>query len=243
MSQLPVMFGSSLIEALIAIGALAGCSPTSKQRTDVREWFAEHGVPVEEGAIRCDAFRDDYACQVAIADGGNAVVLVTEHDDARTLTLDNARWGGTVEKLVARAFVTTFAGAGMEEVTCPAIVVARPDTTCAGRFEGSAVTVRFASRFTAEVATVDQLHVTGLVTADRLEAAARELARSTKVGELTFQCDRRVYRFGRQVRCAALSPELGDGPSIVAEFLIAADGKLSSRIVKLSGGAPWTPIP
>ena len=50
MSQLPVMFGASLIEALIAIGALAGCSPTSKQRTDVREWFAEHGVPVEEDA-------------------------------------------------------------------------------------------------------------------------------------------------------------------------------------------------
>lgn len=230
---------------MILIAAVAGCSPTSSQRKDVREWFAEHGVPVEDGDIRCESLRDDYACRVSISNVGSVLVLVTEHDDVRTLTLDNARWRGTVEKLVARAFVTTFAGAAMEEVTCPPIVVteAEPRTTCTGRFEGADVSVRFASRFTAEAAAVDQLQLTGLVTADRLEAAARELALRTKAGELTFQCDRRVYRFGRQVRCAALNPELSDGPSLAAEFLIAADGKLSSRIVSLSAGAPWTPVP
>lgn len=145
-----------------------------------------------------------------------------------------------------RAFATTFAGAMMEVVTCPPVVVARPDrrATCTGRFEGGEVALQFAPRFTADTAVVEQLEVTGVITADKLEAAARELARTTKAGDLTFQCDRRVYRFGRQVRCAALRPELGDGPSLAAELSIAADGKLRARIVELSvTDAPWTSIP
>lgn len=231
--------------AIVALGGASGCGPTSNQEKDVRAWFAENRVPVEDGAVRCSSFRDDYACQVSVANVGIAQVLVTEHAESRTMILDNARWGGSAGAIVMRAFTKTFAGAAMEEVTCPPIVIAQPErpTTCTGRFEGAAVSVRFAPRFTSETAVVESLELTGLVAADTLEAAARELALATKAGDLTFQCDRRVYRFGRQVRCSAVSTELGDGPSLAAEFMIAADGKLSSRIIKLSAGAPWTPIP
>ncbi len=248
-ATIDTMLRPSTIEVLTAVSVVAagasGCSPTSNQRNDVREWFAANGVSIEDRDIRCGSFRNDYACQVSIANVGFVQVLVTEHDDSRTLTLDNARWRGTVEKLVARAFTTTFAGAVMEEVTCPPIVATQPEqsSTCTGRFEGSAVSVRFAPRFTADASAVDALQLTGLVTADKLEAVARELALATRAGDLTFQCDRRVYRFGSKVRCSALTPELSDGPSLAAEFLIAADGKLNSRIVRLSDSAPWTPIP
>ncbi len=230
--------------ALALLAAASGCGPTSNQQKDVREWFADHRVDVADSAIRCSSFRDDYACEVSIANVGIAKVLVTEHADSRTLKLDNARWGGSVEHLVTRAFARMFAGAVMEDATCPPLVISQPGSsaTCTGRFEGAAVSMRFAPRFTADEAAVE-LEVSGLITADKLEAVARDLAVTTKAGELTFQCDRRVYRFGRQVRCAAVSSELSDGPSLAAEFMIAADGKLSSRIVTLSAGAPWTPIP
>jgi len=221
--------------------AMLGCKRSSAAE-DIRSWLAGHGVDMAGITFTCETPSDDYLCDTEFPDRQRLFVSVTRNssDDSTTMTMVNGRFGGAVSTALQQEFARAFAGAALDQVACPALIIgtSKPTLVCTGRFDGAQVTLRFAAQMTASKATISGLIVDGAITADALEAAAKKIAPQ----DLSFRCERRLYVFGRQARCNAVAPELSSAPSYAAELMIGADGAVNARIVKLSEGAPWTPI-